>query len=151
MKLLTILLLFSISLDPVFSIFEIYVFNDWNFVGFMMVLLILDTITGILAAWKQRRIHSFKMRMIWEKIGYYALALIVIHIMSSYQVDGKHNQVFEMIVPYFKAVMYLILIGTEALSIDENAKKIWGKGFFPKWITSRMLEYNETGKLPEQP
>ncbi|PSR53914.1 hypothetical protein AHMF7605_10490 [Adhaeribacter arboris] len=128
-----------------------YIFSDWSFIAFLMVAVSLDTVTGIWVAYKFRKIHSMRLRkQFCEKVAQYGVGLILVHILSSHLVDGQPNQAFNTLMPYFKGVMYMVFLGAECISVDENMGKL-GLPFLPKWFRRRMQEFNETGVLPPPP
>ncbi|NEM97197.1 hypothetical protein GXP69_05790 [Pontibacter sp. BT327] len=50
--------------------------------------------------------------------------------LSNHLVDGQPNPAMIQVVPYFKGLIYFLMLGAEALSIDENAAMV-GRGFLP--------------------
>jgi phage-related holin len=128
-------------------LFNKYVLSDWNYVGYLITLIVLDTLTGLYAAWRTSWIVSFRLRAICEKIWYYFVALVVVHVVSAHQVDGEINKFFELAVPMFKGFMYFALIFAEVLSIDENADKV-GRAFLPKALRKKIKTIKETGEIP---
>ncbi len=125
-----------------------YLFADWSYTGFLLIVIFLDTVTGIWAAGKLGQIYSKSLRkQFCEKILQYGIALILVHGFSSHLVDGEPNPVLQMVVPYFKGFMYMLFYTAEAMSVDENLGKL-GFKLFPKWIRKRMLNFNENGELP---
>jgi phage-related holin len=126
-----------------------YIFSDWNFVVFLAIAVILDTMSGFYVNIKLRNIHSFRMRSVWEKIAQYAIGLIIVHGIASHMVDGEPNQVVILVVPFIKGLCYFYMLACEAISIEENLNKI-GKGILPHWISSKLLSFKETGKVPAE-
>lgn len=131
--------------------FETYIFNDWNVIIGLMILVTMDTFTGIYAAWRTSTsgVYSFKLRSIFEKLFYYFIGFVVIHVLTNTQVDGEPNPAFIQIFPYFKGLMYFLMLAAEALSIDENAS-IVGYGFLPKWFRKKYNQVKEEGPLALQ-
>lgn len=143
--------LFTIIIPPSFfavigQLFEKYVFSDWDFIGYLLIAITIDTITGIYAAWRTTEVHSFKLRSMCEKLFYYFIALIVVHVLTAHSVNGTSNPVFTVAFPYFKGLIYMVLLGAEVLSIDENAAKI-GRGFLPKIIRKKLQTLQEEGRV----
>ncbi|MDX5394831.1 MAG: phage holin family protein, partial [Hymenobacteraceae bacterium] len=121
-----------------YQFFETYIFSDWGFAIFLGIAIMLDTVTGVAVAWVRNRIHSKSLRkQFCEKVFQYAVGLIIVHGLAAHTVDGLSNPAFAMIMPYFKGFMYMLFIGAEALSVDENMGKL-GRPFLPKFFRKRM-------------
>ncbi|WP_266206241.1 phage holin family protein [Pontibacter kalidii] len=154
MRLFTILIAFASIYQEAGEWFNKYVFADWDFVPFLVIFVTIDTFTGVYVNAKLKRLHSFKMRSVFEKLQQYAVGLIIIHGIASHLVDGSPNQVVHMLVPFLKGGFYVYMLVCEAISVEENLSKI-GKGYLPVWLKSKLVDYKETGKVPspdqEQP
>lgn len=149
MRLFILWLAFTTVFKEIGSFVNMYVFDDWSFIPFLVVAISIDTLTGVYANAKLGRLHSFKMRSLFEKVQMYAVGLIIIHGISSHLVDGSPNPIVQTLVPFLKGAFYVYMLFCEGLSIEENLQKI-GKSYLPKWIKSKMLDYQETGKLPSE-
>lgn len=150
MRLITLLLTGFVFSDAA-KYFNKYVFSDWDFVPFLAVAITIDTLTGVYVNGKLGRIHSFKMRSLFEKLQMYVVGLIIIHGLATHVVDGSPNQLVQVIVPFLKGGFYFYMLACEAISIEENLQRI-GKGYLPKWIKTKLMDYKETGKTgQEQP
>ncbi len=123
-----------------------YVFNDWNFAGSLMVLVMVDTATGIRASLVLRQHQSGRLRQVFSKLFQYGAALVCCHVLTSHLVDGHANTIFQVVAPGFKASLYLLLLWTETISIEENLNKT-GQGFLPKWVRSKMASWTESGEV----
>jgi phage-related holin len=128
------------------QLFEKYIFSDWDFIGFLMVAIIIDTITGYYAAWAKGHVTSFRFRSMCEKLFYYFIALVVVHVLTAHSVDGHSNPVFTAAFPYFKGLIYIVLLGAEVLSIDENSAKI-GRGFLPTMVRKKIKNIQQVGEV----
>ena len=49
------------------TLFEKYVFNDWEFAVFLCVAILIDTLTGTYAALRVNKISSHRFRKMFEK------------------------------------------------------------------------------------
>jgi len=134
-------------LDKALGLFNKYVFSDWDFVPFLAVAVTIDTLTGVYVNAKLGRIHSFKMRSLFEKLQMYVVGLIIIHGLASHMIDGSPNPVVHLVVPFLKGGFYAYMLACEAISIEENLQRI-GKGYLPKWIKRKLVDYKEDGKVP---
>lgn len=128
--------------------FQKYVFADWNFIGYLLVVYVVDTLLGVTMSLKQRRHHSRQFRGMFEKFIQYGAVLIMVHVLCEFTVDGKKNTILEALVPHFKAVMYLAVLWAEVKSIDENLRGLGFPGLpFPKFLRKRLSDWEETGQL----
>lgn len=135
-------------LGVVTAFFHAYVFNDWNFAASLMVLVAVDTMTGVWASLVLREHNSRKLRQLFSKLVQFGAALIVAHVMRSYQVAGESSTLFSLVAPAFQGGIYLTLLWSEVISVEENLNKI-GRGFLPSWIRKRMAGWMETGVIPD--
>lgn len=99
--------------------FQKYVYNDWNFLIFLGVLMLVDLITGILKSVKKSGWSSIQSKGIRDtgiKLIEYGAFLITIHVLVAFQVDGKPLGWLS----YGDELGYSFLIVVEAKSIFEN-------------------------------
>ena len=105
---------------------------------FAIILVITDTITGIMKAGKVGGIESIQSNKAFQivpKIIFYALAIIICQALNNY-VDGQ--------IPWVK----LVLVGIgwiEIKSIDENFKELFGHSFIDK-ILEGLKSFNKIEK-----
>ncbi|MCA8830183.1 phage holin family protein [Hymenobacter pini] len=134
------------------SAFQKYVFADWNFIGYLLVVFVVDTALGVWLSMKRRRHHSRQFRGMFEKFIQYGAVLIMVHVLCEFTVDGQKNSILNMLVPHFKAVMYLAVLWAEVKSIDENLRGLGFSGLpFPAFLRKRLADWEETGQLPAAP
>jgi Bacteriophage holin family len=127
-----------------------YVFNDWNFIGYLLVVYVVDTALGVWLSMKQRRHHSRQFRGMFDKFIQYGVVLIITHVLCEFTVDGQKNGLLQLLVPHFKAVMYFAVLWAEVKSIDENLRNLGYSGLpFPKFLRKRLSDWEETGQLPQ--
>lgn len=138
------LVLSFIFLGPLFDFIEKYFWNDWSFLMFMIILVGIDTLTGMLYAWKQHTFSSKKINTIFTKICVYGLTLVTVHAISHHTVNNSPNSIIVEIVPYLDSVMYSFLVFREVLSINENMGKL-GYPMLPKWVLRRFIDFDENG------
>jgi phage-related holin len=130
------------------GLFEKYVFDDWNALGFLMVLFLMDTLLGMARSFKQRRFHSRGMRQMFRKMGEYALGIVVAHVFSNIEVDGSKLPWAEYLGMGVKGLTYIFILIIEAKSIDENMRGLGMRGLpLPKAIRERMADFEETGEF----
>ena len=122
-----------------------FLWSDWEFIGWMALLITIDTITGTWYAIRMGNFNSNAMKATLSKIVYYGISLIVIHIMSHSTVRGQENSIMAFIMPYIDSTMYAYFMLREVVSIGENMGKL-GFNIFPVWVMKRLKDFNENGK-----
>ena len=120
-----------------------YLFDDWQYLIFLGVLIIIDTIGGIVRRWKDRTISSSGFAKFFLKLIVYGIFLITIHVLTHFTVRGQVVPVFEWI--DFFALSAIVV--RESLSIFENIAAIDTK-LVPNWLLRRLKEYQKDPKLP---
>lgn len=129
---------------PILIFIERYIFSDWEFLIFLIVLMCLDTLLGFGYAFWKGQISPSKLGNILVKIVVYGSVLVVGHVIENFRVSGET-------IPgggYFKMVIYTAVIIVEGLSIIRNAGKL-NKKFVPLFLLKRMEGFNETGDFNE--
>jgi len=126
------------------QIFEKYFFKDWEFLWFLFVMIIIDTITGVAKHWKLKTISSQGFSAFFLKVIIYSAALIITHVLMSFKIDGKINLFFG----WFDDFIYSAIMAREAISIFENFAII-NPDLFPAWILKRLKAFDSSGKLPD--
>lgn len=105
----------------VFVFIENYIYNDWDFLISLLVLMVLDLITGIWKSIKNNTaVTSIGLRDTAIKVIQYSVFLIVVHVLINFKVDGKTIGLLN----YADELGYSFLIIIEAKSILENLQKI---------------------------
>jgi toxin secretion/phage lysis holin len=135
------IILFGCSLSWVPHIVDKYVFSDWGFLRFFVIIVALDTFTGIVKHWKAKTISSRGFGGIFIKMLVYVPLLVMTHILGHFPIDGMPNGFFD----WFDDVAYSSLVVKESISIVENLGSIEPK-LIPTWILKRLKEFDETGQ-----
>ena len=108
---------FTFIITPLFAFTEKYLFADWEFLKWLVTFMMLDLVTGIAKAIKNKdAITSYGIRRTAVKALQYGAFLIVIHGLDSFEVKGEQVELFGWIVIW----AYSFLMGTEGKSILEN-------------------------------
>lgn len=136
----TISLKVGVVLIPVFNILEKYIFKDWEFLAFLIVLIMVDTALGIYKHWKMKTVSSKGFSQLFEKILIYTAALVVTHVMTNFMVSGEPNALFGWV----DRLIYGAIMVREAISIFENIGAINSR-LLPIWILKRLKQFDETG------
>lgn len=125
-------------------IVEKYLFNDWQFLYALFVLVLLDTSLGIWRNLKTKTLSSRGFAGFFEKLGLYASFLIVTHVLITFTVSGKSIGVFAWI----DSVFYSAIMVREAISILENIGAI-KPDLIPAWILAYLKKFDASGKLSD--
>ena len=142
MRNLKLITLVSIPLSPIAELFEKYVFGDWEFVKFLIVLISLDTLLGFVKHYIAKDVDSRAFAMIAKKLIAYSAVMILSHVLSNFAVDGESVESFV----WFRYFACSALMVREAISIIENSEEIL-PGFFPKSVISRLKGFDsDTGE-----
>ena len=137
MKNLKMIALIALPLSPLLELFERYVFGDWEFVKWLIVLVCVDTVLGFVKHWLSKDISSKAYGMIGRKLIIYSCVLILSHVMGNFSIAG---QVVDSFV-WFRYFTCTALMIREALSIIENVEEIC-PGFFPKAIINKLKGFD---------
>ncbi len=132
----------AIPITPFVGWFEKYVFGDWEFLKFLVVLMIVDTLMGFLHHIKKKDFSVEGFEKILIKVICYGCALIVAHDLSSYKILGASIGGFE----WFRVTICTALIVREALSILNNIQKVY-PNVLPPRIRKYLKYYDETGEI----
>lgn len=133
------LTLMALPIAPILEFIEKYVFGDWEFVKFLIVLVVIDTVLGFIKHFMAHDISSRAFGMIARKLLIYASVLIVTHVLASFSVGG--NLVGCLV--WFRYFACAALMVREAISVLENCETIC-PGLIPKWIVRRLREFDST-------
>jgi hypothetical protein len=134
----------SLLATPVVLVIERYIFNDWNFLKFLAVLILLDTALGLGYAIYRWQVSASKFMGIIIKAVIYGPVLILGHVFENFEVSGQPMEGGF----YFKVLFYTGLMIVEGISILRNLGKI-NKKLVPAFILKRFEGFNETGDFQE--
>ena len=132
----------SIAVSPVVKIIEKYVFDDWEFLGFLMVLILFDTVLGFWKHYKRNTISSDGFGDFFSKIAVYGSMLILCHVATHFEINDKQNIVFNWL-PY---IIYSGIILREGISYVENLGAINEK-WVPTGLLKKLKEFDNKGKF----
>jgi phage-related holin len=141
-KILNIIEFGAISsvLSFVIMIIDKYVFNDWEFIAMLTVLIALDTLLGFYVAFVKKEVSSDKFAKLFTKIIVYMVMLICSHSATHVKANGSEI----MILAWLDSVIYSGIVVREILSLFEKCAMIQ-PSLVPQWIIKRLKQYNETG------
>lgn len=105
---------------PIMLFFEKYVFNDWDFLVNLSIILLFDTLFGATLALKERRFSAtVGMKKIVVKILYIASGVMLVGAISKIRINGD-----SFFYEYANAGLFSILIGFESISALKNFYKL---------------------------
>ncbi|UOR06744.1 phage holin family protein [Hymenobacter aerilatus] len=137
---LEVSLLAGITALPFMPLVEKYLFKDWQFLGFLSVLIMVDTFTAVGYAWHMGTLSSRAFSRLFKKLLIYMGLLIMAHVMSSFTVNGQPNFLFQ----HFNWLIFISIMVREALSIVENIGAM-EPSLVPPWVRRRLAALNESG------
>lgn len=138
-------ILVAIPLSPFTGWFEKYIFGDWEFLKFLVILMSVDTFLSVWFHIKKKDISLEGFQKILIKVICYGSALIVAHTMGNFTVEGALIPGFH----WFRMVICTALIVREALSIFKKIEKLY-PGLLSPRIKRYLKYYDETGEFPEE-
>lgn len=138
------LLIASWSITPFTKFFGDFVFQDWHFFMNLMVLVFVDTILGLFAAYKTKQVSSEGFSKVLAKLFTYFMLLVATHT----AVNIKVNQETLTLLTWVDSMVYTLIVVRELISIFEKTAMI---GYFkiPTWILEKLKYFDETGNLKD--
>lgn len=124
-----------VAIGPFVAFIEKFVFDDWNYLQFLMVVVALDFITAVTKAWKDNiPISSKGWRNTVSKIIQYSAFLVCTHVTTHLEISGERVVTFDWI----DEGAYVFLISIEIKSVYENIIGIDKRLDVFKPLVSRM-------------
>lgn len=131
--------------SPLFYIIETYFFDDWEFLKFLLVAMLIDWIWGFALAWKARAVSQEGFQKFGKKLAEYGTLLILGHIMLNARSGGDPITVFG----YLTTTIHGYLLVREAISILEKIARV-SPSLVPKWLLDKLKVYRDTGNVNPQ-
>lgn len=125
---------------PMVRVIEKYVFADWQFLIFLLILVGIDTALGLVHAFNKSQLDSNGFGQVIKKLTIYFILLILSHVLVHFTVDGHENVLFS----WFNTAVYSSLMTREAISIVTNLGKLY-PGLVPPFIVKRLKDFDENG------
>lgn len=142
---LPIILSIPLSFSTTASFIEQYVFRDWEFLKYLMILVVIDTVVSWIYHLKNKDFSSKGFGMIAIKLIIYSSLLIVSHVIGNFTVEGGSIESYT----WFRSVVCNALIIRESISIVENASKLY-PGLVPQRIKKYLDDFDENGSLKKK-
>lgn len=117
--------------------FNKYIFSDWDFLKYLVVLMVLDTFLGFIKHWIVKDVSSKAYGMIAKKIMVYCAVMILANVIQGFTVNGEQQATLE----WFSTFCCTMLMVREGLSIVENVEAIM-PGTFPTKIIKRLKDFD---------
>lgn len=133
---LKISLLVSIPIATAQAFMDKYVFDHSGWIQAIGILVIFDTITGIWKSLKLSKFSSYKFGAVLIKTVIYAMVVFVLG--GLYRVENETTQLIA-------TLGYTAIAAREFLSLVENVEII-RPGTFPKWLITRLDQFDKEGK-----
>ena len=138
----TALLLGGWALAPLVRFTEQFLWSDWEFAGFLAVLVTLDTLAGGIRAYRCRSLSARGFSRLFLKLMAYVITLVTLHVLAHHTIDGQPNTVLGKVVPFFDALAYA--------AIHENLAAL-GFPLLPRRLLRHFAQFVEEGRLPPEP
>jgi toxin secretion/phage lysis holin len=143
MKSVKIYFLMGWGIAPFISFVNKYIFSDWQFAVFLVVICGVDTLLGAYKAIKLKEFSSKGFEMVFKKIIIYTCTLITVHVLVHFSIGNKAASVFA----WFDYVIFSAIMVREAISIFENIAII-DPDAFPKSILKYLKQFDSfTGEF----
>ncbi len=126
--------------------FETYVFADWQFLIFFLMLLTIDTILTVYKAVTCGNISIKLVSIFLQKVLMYVCFLVLVHIVSHYTINGEKNSFFG----WLNNVAYSALVVQESIFILESISSIRPE-LVPQWLLKLLKHYDKTGNFSKRP
>jgi phage-related holin len=127
------------------ELFEKYLFNDWQYLIFMVTLVFIDSVLGAYAAYKRKELSSTGWGKIIEKLLIYFSFLVMTHVLMFVTINGEKVTLLS----WLDDTLFFSILIREAISVVENAALI-NPALIPKWLLAKLKSFDNEGnpKLP---
>lgn len=133
-------LLLAVPISPIVHWFEKYVFHDWEFIKYLVVLIVIDTLISWIYHIREKDFSSKGFGMILTKLFSYTALLSLGHILSSYTIKNDEITTFTWI----NSLICTSLLIREGISIIENVSKL-NSNLVPTWLRKLLRDFDENG------
>jgi hypothetical protein len=125
--------------------FETYVFADWQFLTFFLILQVMDMSLVFYKAFAAKSIRIGLLAVVFQKVFIYTCFLILVHILANYTIEGEKNNFFG----WFTTVAYSAVMVRESISVLENINSIRPE-LIPHWLLKKLKLYDRTGNFEQK-
>jgi len=129
-------------LTPLALFINDFVFSDWHFFVNLMIIVLVDTVLGVICSWRAKNISSEAFSRIFNKIFIYSMVLVATHTACHMRINGEVN----FLLSWIDSFIYSTIVVRELLSIFEKTTML---GYFkpPKWILAKLKHFDNTGEI----
>lgn len=122
----------------VLKIISTYLFRDWEFLKWIAVLIVVDTVLGMVQAWREHAFSSLGFSKFFVKIAMYGAGLIVTNVLYNFTIRGEHPTVLD----WFAYFMLVGMVIRESISVLEKIAVLEPR-LLPTWVLPRLkaLDY----------
>lgn len=121
-----------------------YVFDDWQFVITMAVIIMVDTLLGVYKAWRNKQVSSALFSKVFKKMLVYMAILIATHAATHLQANGKQVS----LLTWVDSLVYAAIVVREFISILEKAAALGV--ILPGGILKHLRNFGENSKFTKQ-
>jgi len=142
-KMTSLLLILSVDWLLRFTEYvEMYVFEDWGFIKYLFIMVLLDTILGVRRSVIQKTFHRKNLSGLKDKLIVYTSILVLVHVMTSFTVNDQTVTWFS----WLRISVFSGLMAKEGLSSLKNIAAT-NKSYVPIWLLNKFEEWDKTGKF----
>lgn len=135
-------ILLASSLLELVKYFETYIYKDWAYASYLFIPILFDTFLGIYIALRRDEFKWSEFKNIGDKVIGYSSILVLVHVLTSFTVDGEKVQVFDWI----KVATLSSLMLKEGVSILKNVASL-NEDLVPIWLLNKLKNLDKTGKF----
>jgi hypothetical protein len=121
---------------------DTYIFNDWQFVVTLGVIISVDTFLGLYVSFLHKNISSKGFAKMFNKVIVYTMLLICTHVATHLTANGKAIY----LLTWMDSAVYAAIIVREIISVFEKCALI-NPGLIPLWILKRLKYFDDTGNI----
>jgi len=121
---------------PVIMLVEKYLLKDYHLLLNLFILVIIDTVLGVLYAYKQNRVSSTGFSQVITKLLVYILLMIAVN--QSHLNTGD----FGLVLQWLDGVVYSTIVIRELLSIIEKST-LMGYIKLPDYVKEKLEKFND--------
>lgn len=134
-------MLFSLLGSLSLGVVEKYLFSDWELLGWIVWIMIVETFSGLYRDFKKRELSRCSFDGMLHKSIIYGFVLILYHILKNYTIGGNHP--FELDLPTRYLIVGIVL--REAVSIIENLAAV--TQLIPAWFVNKLRHMDQKGDM----
>ena len=136
----SMLLLYASVFAVLSEFFEKYLFSDWQYLVFLVIMVAIDSILGAYAAYKRQELSSKGWGKIIEKLLIYFSFLVMTHVLMFVTINGQKVTLLS----WLDDTLFFAILIREAISVVENAALI-NPTLVPKWLLSKLKSFDNDG------